>query len=172
MKITIVGRKFHVTDDLKDKVEKKLSKFDKFFDDEAVANVTMRSQKNDEILEITIFYKGTMFRSETSDKEIENALDKSVDIIERQIRKNKTRLEKKFKTGAFESIPFDEAEDEIKVTKTKQFVILPMSVEEAILQMNLLGHNFFLFINEENDNINLVYKKANEEYGVIEPVLE
>ena len=172
MKITIVGRKFHVTDDLKEKVEKKLSKFDKFFNDEATANVTMRSQKNDEILEITIFYKGTMFRSETSDKDIENALDKSIDIIERQIRKNKTRLEKKFKTGAFEAIPVEEDEDEIKITKTKQFVISPMSVEEAVLQMNLLGHNFFLFINEENDNINLVYKKSNDEYGIIEPVLE
>ena len=172
MKITIVGRKFHVTDDLKEKVEKKLSKFDKFFSDEATANVTMRSQKNDEILEITIFYKGTMFRSEVADKEIENALDKSIDIIERQIRKNKTRLEKKFKTGAFEAIPAEEEEDEIKITKTKQFVISPMSVEEAVLQMNLLGHSFFLFLNEENDNINLVYKKANDEYGVIEPVLE
>ena len=172
MKITIVGRKFHVTDDLKYKVENKLSKFDKFFSDEAVANVTMRSQKNDEILEITIFYKGTMFRSETSDKEIENALDKSIDIIERQIRKNKTRLEKKFKTGTFEAIPIDEEEDEIKITKTKQFKIAPMSVEEAVLQMNLLGHNFFLFLNEEYETINLVYKKANDEYGVIEPVLE
>lgn len=172
MKITVVGRKFHVTDDLKDKVEKKLSKFDKFFSDEASANVTMRSQKNDEILEITIFYKGTMFRSEVADKEIENALDKSIDIIERQIRKNKTRLEKKFKTGAFETIPFDEDEEEIKITKTKQFVISPMNVEEAVLQMNLLGHSFFLFFNEENDSINLVYKKSNDEYGVIEPVLE
>ena len=172
MKITIVGRKFHVTDDLKEKVEKKLSKFDKFFSDEASANVTMRSQKNDEILEITIFYKGTMFRSETSDKEIENALDKSIDIIERQIRKNKTRLEKKFKTGAFEALAVDEDEEDIKITKSKKFVISPMSVEEAVLQMNLLGHSFFLFLNEENDSVNLVYKKSNSEYGVIEPVIE
>lgn len=172
MKITTVGRKFHVTDDLKEKVEKKLSKLDKFFSDEASANVTMRSQKNKEILEITIFYKGTMFRSEVMDDEIENALDKSIDIIERQIRKNKTRLEKKFRTGAFEALPIEEEEEEIKVTKTKQFTISPMSVEEAVLQMNLLGHSFFLFINEENDSINLVYKKANGEYGVIEPVIE
>ena len=172
MKITIVGRKFHVTDDLKEKVEKKLSKLDKFFSDEASANVTMRSQKNKEILEITIFYKGTMFRSEVIDDEIENALDKSIDIIERQIRKNKTRLEKKFRTGAFEALPIEEEEEEIRITKTKQFTISPMSVEEAVLQMNLLGHSFFLFINEENDGINLVYKKSNGEYGVIEPVIE
>ncbi len=172
MKITIVGRKFHVTEDLKEKVEKKLSKFDKFFSDEAVANVTMRSQKNQEILEITIFYKGTMFRSEVSDSEIENALDKSIDIIERQIRKNKTRLEKKFKTGAFEAIPVEEEEEEIKITKTKQFKISAMTVEEAVLQMNLLGHNFFLFLNDENGNVNLVYRKSNDEYGIIDPVLE
>ncbi len=172
MKITIVGRKFHVTDDLREKVEKKLSKFDKFFSDEATANVTMRSQRNDEILEITIFYKGTMFRSEVADKEIENALDKSLDIIERQIRKNKTRLEKKFKTGVFEALPIDEEEDEINITKIKKFSISPMSVEEAVLQMNLLGHAFFLFINEDSGNINLVYKKSNDEYGVIEPVLD
>ena len=169
MKITIVGRKFHVTDDLKEKVEKKLSKFDKFFSDEAVANVTMRSQKNDEILEITIFYKGTMFRSEVADKEIENALDKSVDIIERQIRKNKTRLEKKFKTGAFEAIPIEEEEDEIKITKTKQFKISPMSVEEAVLQMNLLGHSFYAFTDADSGDVCVVYKRKEGSYGLIAP---
>lgn len=171
MKISIIGRKFHVTDDLKEKVQKKLSKLDKFFSDEADANVTMRSCKNDEILEITIFYKGTMFRSEVSDEKIENALDKSVDIIERQIRKNKTRLEKKFKTGVFETIDTDEIEEEINITKTKQFKISAMSAEEAVLQMNLLGHSFFLYQNEEDGNVNVVYKKANDEYGIIEPIV-
>ena len=172
MKVTIVGRKFNVTEDLKELVAKKLSKLDKFFSDEAVANVTMKSEKNKEILETTITYKGTMFRSEVAEDVITAALDKSVDIIERQIRKNKTRLERKFKTGAFEAIPIEEEEDEIKITKTKQFKISPMSVEEAVLQMNLLGHSFFLFLNEENDNVNVVYKKADDEYGVIEPVIE
>ncbi len=173
MKITIVGRKFNVTDDLKARVEAKLAKLDKYFgDDEAKANVTMKSEKNKEILETTITYKGTMFRSEVSDDAIINALDKSIDIIERQIRKNKTRLEKKFRTGAFEAISYEEPEDEIKITKTKKFPIRPMNVEEAVMQMNLIGHSFFLFINDENGNINLVYKKNNDEYGIIEPVLE
>lgn len=172
MKITIVARKFHVTDDLREKVEKKLSKFDKFFSDEATANVTMRTQKNREIMEITIFYKGTMFRSEVADELMANALDKSIEIIERQIRKNKTRLEKKFRTGVFETIPVDEEEEQIEITKTKKFVISPMNVEEAAMQMNLLGHNFFLFLNEENDSVNVVYKKTGGGYGVIEPVLE
>ncbi len=173
MKITIVGRKFNVTDDLKARVETKLEKLDKYFGgDEAKANVTMKSEKNKEILETTITYKGTMFRSEVTDDAIINALDKSIDIIERQIRKNKTRLEKKFRTGVFEAISYEEPEEEIKITKTKKFAISPMSVEEAVLQMNLIGHAFFLFINEENGNINLVYKKNNDEYGVIEPVIE
>ncbi len=171
MKITIVGRKFNVTDDLKEKVAKKLTKLDKFFSDEANANVTMRSERSKEILEITINYKGTMFRSEVVDDAITAALDKSIDIIERQIRKNKTRLEKRLKVDAF--VPYeaeDIEEEEIKITKVKHFEISPMSAEEAVLQMNLLGHEFFLYKNAENGNTNLVYKKANNEYGVIEPI--
>lgn len=174
MKITIVGRKFNVTDELKEKVGKKLSKLDKLFDDEAVANVTMRSERNKEILEITIFSKGAMFRSEVADDVILAALDKSVDIIERQIRKNKTKLEKRFMSGtSFDELPYaaDDAEEEYRVTRTKQFKINPMSVEEAILRMNLLGHDFFLFLNDEDETVNLVYKKKNNEYGVIRPVI-
>lgn len=173
MKVTTLGRKFNITDDLKQKVEKKLSKLDKFFDEEAKANVTMRSERNKEILEITITYKGRMFRSEVADENIPTALDKSIDIIERQIRKNKTRLEKQLKAGSlneFSNEAGELSEDEINITRTKRFVINQMTVEEAVLQMNLLGHNFFLFRNDENGSINLVYKKNNNEYGVIEPI--
>ena len=171
MKITIVGRKFTVTEDLKEKVAKKLSKLDKFFDDEANANVTMRSERNKEILETTIFYKGTVFRSEVADDVIAAALDKSIDIIERQIRKNKTKLEKRFKGAPFDVLPYaaDDTEEVYNVTRNKHFKLEPMSIEEAILQMNLLGHEFFLFLNEDDNIINLVYKKKNNEYGLIEP---
>lgn len=173
MKVTIVGRKFDVTEDLKQKVEKKLSKLDKFFDEEAKASVTMRSERNKEILETTIVYKGTMFRSEVAEEKITASLDKSIDIIERQIRKNKTRLEKQLKSGTFDkavmALP-NETEDEIKITRTKKFILKPMSVEEAVLQMNLLGHSFFLFRNDEDGSINLVYRKENKEYGIIEPI--
>ncbi len=173
MKVTTLGRKFNVTDDIKEKVEKKLSKLDKFFGDEANANVTMRSQKNKEILEITITHKGRMFRSEVEDETILNALDKSIDIIERQIRKNKTRLEKQLKLPAvseFSEDLRDLGEDEIVITRTKKFAVDAMTVEEAVLQMNLLGHEFFLFKNPDNGAINLVYKRKDNEYGVIEPV--
>ena len=173
MKLTIVGRKFDVTDELKEKVAKKLGKLDKFFDDEAKANVTMRTERNKEVLETTIIYKGTMFRSEVAEEKITASLDKSIDIIERQIRKNKTRLEKQLKSGSFdnavEALPA-ETEDEIKITRSKKFYLKPMTAEEAILQMNLLGHQFFLFKNDTDGNINLVYKKDNSEYGLIEPV--
>lgn len=175
MKITIVGRRFNVTDDLKSKVELKLGKLDKFFDDQANANVTMRSERNKEILETTITYKGTMFRSEVADESISAAIDKSIDIIERQIRKNKTRLENRFKNTVTQKAYFDlpdEDQDEIKITRTKKFVLSPMSVEEAVLQMNLLGHEFFLFRDHDSGNIQLVYKKKNNEYGLIEPVDE
>ncbi len=173
MKVTIVGRKFNVTDDLKIRVENKLSKLDKFFDDEAKANVTMRSERNKEILETTIVYKGMMFRSEVAEDAMVASIDKSIDIIERQIRKNKTRLENRFRNTAVEKAYFDlpvDEQDEIKITKTKRFVLAPMTVEEAVLQMNLLGHEFFLFKNDDNGEINLVYKKKSNEYGLIEPV--
>ena len=173
MKVIIVGRRFDVTDDLKQKVEKKLSKLDKFFDEQAVANVTMRAERNKEILEITITYKGTMFRSEVAEEKIPAALDKSIDIIERQIRKNKTRLEKRLKTGSVESLVEefkDVSEDEIKITRVKKFDVRLMTAEEAVMQMNLLGHSFFLFKDAETGNFSVVYKKKNDEYGVIEPI--
>lgn len=173
MKVIIVGRRFDVTDDLKQKVEKKLSKLDKFFDEQAVANVTMRAERNKEILEITITYKGTMFRSEVAEEKIPAALDKSIDIIERQIRKNKTRLEKRLKTGSVDSLVEefkDVSEDEIKITRVKKFDVRLMTAEEAVMQMNLLGHSFFLFRDAETGNFSVVYKKKNDEYGVIEPI--
>lgn len=175
MNITIVGRRFNVTDDLKAKIELKLGKLDKFFDDQANANVTMRSERNKEILETTITYKGTMFRSEVADETISAAIDKSIDIIERQIRKNKTRLQNRFKNTSVEKAYYelpDEEQDEINITRTKKFALKPMSVEEAILQMNLLGHEFFMFKNQDNGDIQLVYRKKNNEYGLIEPVDE
>ena len=170
MKVIIVGRRFDVTDDLKQIVEKKLSKLDKFFDEQAVANVTMRAERNKEILEITITYKGTMFRSEVAEEKIPAALDKSIDIIERQIRKNKTRLEKRLRDTAF-SVPDEkpeEEEKEFKIVKTKKHALKPMSAEEAILQMNLLGHQFFVFLNAETDEDNIVYKRRDGNYGLIE----
>ncbi len=178
MKLTITGRKFTVTDSISERITEKLNKFDKYFDDEATGTVVLRSRKNTEIIEITIYSKGTMFRAEVEDESILNALDRAVDIIERQIRKNKTRLERRLKIGAFDKTVLadnqwsDAEEEPIRITRTKKFVMKPMTPEEAVLQMNLIGHEFFLFTNAENEKVCVVYKKKNEEYGLIETVTE
>ncbi len=178
MKLTITGRKFHVTDDLTKRITTKLSKLDKFFDDEATANVVLRSRKEQEIIEITIFAASTMFRAEVEDQTVLNALDKAVDIIERQIRKNKTRLEKRLKPGSFDKASLAEAqwndvqEEVIRITRNKQIPVRLMSPEEAVMQMNLLGHDFFLFLHEHTGTPCVVYKKKNDEYGIIEAVTD
>ncbi len=178
MKLTITGRKFTVTEKISEKITEKLLKFDKYFDEEATGNVVLRSRKNMELIEITIFCKGTMYRAEEEDESILNALDRAVDIIERQIRKNKTKLEKRLKIGAFDKMVLadsqwaDVEEEEINIVRTKQFMIKQMTPEEAVLQMNLLGHEFFLFQNAESGNVCVVYKRKEDKYGLIEATME
>ena len=173
MKITTVGRKMTVTDDLKELFDKKLKKFDKFFKDEAEATVVLSERKNgDKRLELTLSTNGTMFRSEETNTTFQNALDRASDAIERQIRKNKTRLEKRLREGAYKpeyfsnTAPVEEEEKEFNI-RVKKFAIKPMSVEEAILQMNLLDHEFFAFRDQETEQVNVVYKRNDGGYGLI-----
>lgn len=170
MKITIIGRQMNVENNLKALVEKKLAKFDKFFSDEAEAFVTFSRKRNKENLEVTISAAGTLFRCEEEDETFQNALDRSVDTIERQIRKNKTRLAKRLKSGAFDNIEDDipEEETEFKI-RTKTFDFKPMSVEEAILQMQLLGHKFFVFKDAETEDTCVVYERKDGAFGLIVP---
>ncbi len=171
MKIRIITKKFTLTDDVREWIEKKLKKFDKFFSEDTEATVALSSTKLGERIELTIFRNGSIFRSEISDKDYKCALDTAMENIERQIRKNRTRLEKKLyvKKEVFAEIDVAEAEDTLSVVKTKKFEMHPMSVEEAILQMNLLQHNFFMFLNSESGRYNVVYKRAENDYGIIEP---
>ncbi|MBQ6702505.1 MAG: ribosome-associated translation inhibitor RaiA [Clostridia bacterium] len=173
MKITTVGRQMEVTSDLKQLFEEKVKKFDKFFKDEAEAVVTISRKRNLECLELMITANGTLFRSEESDNTFRNALDKAIDTIERQIRKNKTRLEKRFKGSNYDIDAFvngDELDEEGEFDiRVKTFSFKPMSVEEAILQMNLLEHEFFVFTNMDTDAVNVVYKRKNGGYGLIVP---
>lgn len=178
MKLSITGKKFRVTESISEKITEKLLKFDKYFDEEATGIVMLRSRKNKELIEITIYNKGTMFRAEQEDDSVLNALDRAVDIIERQIRKNKTKLEKRLKIGAFDKVTLADnqwkevEEEEIKIGRTKKFVMSPMSPEEAVLQMNLLGHEFYMFINDLTGNTAVVYKRKEDEYGLIEGISE
>ncbi len=171
MNISIIGRQMTVSDDLKLQVERKLARFDKFFPEGADATVTFSRLREKECLELTISYKGMLLRSEEKELTFLNALDECVEIIDGQIRKNKTRLEKRIKSGM--TIPDDgdviEEEGEFNI-RTKAFPMRPMSPEEAILQMNLLGHSFFMFSNAETGDICVVYKRRDNDYGMITPV--
>ncbi len=177
MKTTIIGRQMTVDDDLKDHILKKLRKFDKFFPDGAEANVTLYRIREKERIEVTISSGGTLFRGEEVGTTFLNALDCCMDSIERQIRKNKTRLSRKLREGLVlpEYNGADEAdiseEDEFRI-RTKAFYFKPMSPEEAILQMNLLGHEFFVFNNADSGDTCVVYKRNDASYGLITPTNE
>ncbi len=172
MKIRIITKKFTLTDDVREWIEKKLKKFDKFFPEDTEATVALSSTKIGERIELTIYRNGSIFRSEVADKDYKCALDTAMENIERQIRKNRTRLEKKIhvKKEVFAEADIAEAEDEIAVAKVKRFEMQAMTVEEAILQMNLLQHSFYMFLNSESGRYNVVYKRDDNQYGVIEPI--
>lgn len=176
MKTNIIGRQLNVYDDTKEMIEERLSKLDKYFGEEGIATVTLSHKRNFATLEITIKASNTIFRSEVDADSFRDALDKSIDNIERQIRKNKTRLRKKLREGiisdgeiALASIGEEEPEDNEIIIRTKKFVYTPMSAEEAIMQMNLLGHNFFVFNDSVTDKTCVVYVRKDGNYGLIEP---
>ena len=173
MKLTFIGRQMTVGEDQKVLAAKKLAKLDKFFGPDGEATVTFRYKKDKEIIEITIPYGGVLFRSEEEDVTFQNALDSALDTLTRQIRKNKTRLEKRLRDGAFpEGEPAEEEEETFFDIRTKTFPAKPMSVDEAILQMNLLEHDFYLFENIDTGDINVVYARKEGGYGLLEPEKE
>lgn len=171
MKITILLRHVVIDEKTKAIIEKKITKLDKFFDDEQEALVTLRKAGDTEILELTINAVGMIFRSEVKSESYFRAIDIAVDVIERQIRKNKTRLAKKIRSTAFDktAAPDEIPEDENKLEqiRVKEFTLKPMTVEEAILQMELIEHNFFVFQDQETEKIFVAYKRADGGYGVI-----
>lgn len=172
MNITIIGRKCTPRDSFKERVERKLSKVEKFFADEASAKVTATVEKTIQIVEITVTSGEMIFRSESRADTLDQALDACIDNLIRRIRKNKTKIERKYKSGSFEDLPMVENvddESEYKLVRTKSVYVKPQSVEEAILQMNLLGHEFYLFENAFTEEMNVVYKRKGGGYGLIEP---
>ena len=171
MKIIMTGRQMNVYESTKEMAEKKLAKFEKFFDENAEMTVSFSRRHDKEMVEITIRAGGLLFRGEDGADTFANAIDSAVESLERQIRKNKTRIEKQTKgagirVGALEA-PDDE-EDEFRI-HTKTFSVKPMSTEEAILQMNLLGHSFFVFSDDVTGDTCVVYKRKDNDYGLIVP---
>ncbi len=171
MKVNIIGRQMNVWNEMKETIDQKLSKLDKYFNDEASATVTLSSKRNSKCLEITINASGFIFRSEVEDETFRNALDRAINAIERQIRKNKTRLQRKLRQGAFDNGIVDTNEDfeEEKefIIREKTFALKPMSTEEAIMQMNLIDHEFFVFKNDKTGDVCVVYKRRDGAYGLI-----
>ena len=177
MKFTFACKKISLNDSIKEYAEKKISKLDKYFPEEADAFVTFAVEKKNRcVVELTIrAANGTLFRAQTEDPDgdMRCAIDEAVSFIDRRIRKNKTRLAKNLRPDALVSpVPaeFDVVEDnDFDIIRTKRFAVKPMSPEEAILQMNLLGHSFFVFRNTDDDNaICVVYTRNSGGYGIIE----
>lgn len=168
MKLTVSGKQMTVRPSLRDLTEKKLSKFDRFFGDDGEAAVCFSCRHDLQYVEITIYYGGTIFRCEEGADTFQSAIDEAVESLERQIRKNKTRLEKRLRSGAFEPLveEGEEEEGEFRI-RTKYIPVKPMSVEEAILQMNLIGHQFFVFRDAETEKPCVVYRRKDGDYGLI-----
>lgn len=182
MNITIVGRKVTLKDHFKNLATKKLSRFDKIFDADADAHVVVTLERNRQTVEITIRNQGMLYRAEATDFEMNDALDQVISALGRQIRKNKSRLDKQLHSVALDQLvqempaeaepATDGDEDEYRIVRTKHFPVKPLTVEEAVLQMNLLGHQFYMFRNGTTGEINVVYQRKNGDYGLLEPDVE
>mgnify|MGYP002523722301 FL=1 len=173
MRTTIVTRQMEsgVPKDLQEIFEAKLAKYDKFFRDDASAAVKLSRVRGRERVEITISSAGVLYRGEETDETFRNAFDKATGAIMRQIRKNKTRLEKRLREGAIADLytPEPETEDDEVIIRRKTFDLHPMTPEEAVLQMNLLGHDFFVFTDASNGETSVVYRRKDGDYGLLAP---
>ena len=174
MRYTITGRNIEVTPGLRDAIQDKIGKLDRYFNPDTEVIVTLSVQKDKQNIEVTIPVKGNIIRAEESSSDMYVSIDLVEEIIERQIKKYKTKLiDKKQAAQSFSELFINEeptaADEEIKIVKTKKFAVKPMDPEEACLQMELLGHNFFVFLNAETEEVNVVYKRKGNTYGLIEP---
>lgn len=175
MKFNFIEKKLRVDGEVKSYAEKKIGKLDKFFKTESDATITFSTERGRCRVEVTLNNNGMFYRVSELTGDMYASIDSAVSTIERQIRKNKTRLEKRLREGAFERevlpdylVPDDEESDDFRIVRTKRFSLKPMSSEEAILQMNLLEHEFFAFLNQDDDdNFSVVYKRKNGGYGLI-----
>ena len=174
MRITVSGKNIEVTNALRSTVEKKMSKLEKYFNPDVEAHATLSVEKNRQIVEVMISVGGILLRAEEAHDDMYASIDIVVDKLEGQIRKQKTKLQRRnhMESLRFQFIPdFNEEEpsEESKIVRTKRFAIKPMSAEEAVLQMELLGHSFFVYENDEDGDVNVVYKRKDGNYGLIEP---
>ena len=173
MRFTISGKNIEVTDGLRSAVTDKLGKLERYFTPETEIIVTMSVEKERQKIEVTIPVKGNIIRSEQVSNDMYVSIDLVEEVIERQLRKYKNKIVDKQQSAAnFQKAYLDkdyEEDEEVKIIRTKKFDIKPMYPEDACVQMELLGHNFFVFCNAETDQVNVVYKRKGNTYGLIEP---
>ena len=173
MKFIISGRNIDITPGLKEAVESKLGKMEKFFTPETEVIVTLSVEKDRQKIEVTIPLKGNIIRSEQVSNDMYVSIDLVEEVIERQLRKYKNKIvDKQQESTNFQKAYLDkdyEEDEEVKIIRTKKFGIKPMYPEDACVQMELLGHNFFVFYNAETEQVNVVYKRQGNTYGLIEP---
>ena len=173
MRITITGRNIELTEGLKAAVEDKLGKLEKYFAPDIEVFVTLSVEKERQKIEVTIPVKGNIVRSEQVSNDMYVSIDLVEEVIERQLKKYKKKLISKQQNAASFRKEFIEKEtdvdDEIRIIRTKRFDMKPMYPEDACVQMELLGHNFFVFCNAESEEVNVVYKRNGNTYGLIEP---
>ncbi len=173
MKFVIVGKNIDVTPALKSAVEDKLGKLDKYFSEDTTVHVTLSVERNDQKIEVTIPVKGSIIRAEEVSSDMYVSIDLVEEIIERQLKKYKNKIIDKHQAAASFTQDFvDEDmddEEEVKIDRVKKFDIKPMYPEDACVQMELLGHSFYVFMNADTDKVNVVYKRKRNSYGLIEP---
>lgn len=176
MKFIISGKNIDVTPGLKAAVEDKIGKLEKYFTPETEVHVTLSVEKERQKIEVTIPVKGNIIRSEQVSEDMYVSIDLASEVIERQLKKYRNKFRAEQQAGAaslrtdFLEKNFEEEEDEdVKIFRTKKFDIKPMYAEDACIQMELLGHDFFVFVNAETNDVNVVYKRKGNTYGLIEP---
>ena len=173
MRITISGKNIEVTAGLRQAVEDKLSKLERYFTPETDILVTLSVEKERQKIEVTIPVKGNIIRSEQVSNDMYVSIDLVEEVIERQLKKYKNKIvDQKQSAGNFQKEYIDkevEDDEDVKIIRTKRFGMKPMYPEDACVQMELLGHNFFVFVNAETDQVNVVYKRKGNTYGLIEP---
>lgn len=173
MKFIIVGKNIDVTEGLKSAVEEKIGKLEKYFNPDTEVHVTLSVEKERQKIEVTIPVKGSIIRSEQTSSDMYVSIDLVEEIIERQLKKYKSKIvDKQERNSSFKQDFIDddyEEEEEIKIIRSKKFDIKPMYPEDACIQMELLGHDFYVFCNAETDQVCVVYKRKGNTYGLIEP---
>ena len=177
MKYIITGRNMEVSEGLRQYIEKKFSKLEHYFNENTEIHVTLSKQRGDEKVEVTIPMRGTMVRAEESSQDMYLTIDLLEDIIERQLRRNRKKLiDRRQSAESVSSLFLEdqtdeefEEETETKIVRSKKFEMKPMDPEEACFQMEMSGHTFYVFLNAETDEVNVVYKRKDGNYGLIEP---